>query len=211
LVADADPLVRMALVDKLACEGDVEVVATAVDGATTIAAIKRHAVDVVLLSACLGPQDGLATMRRIHATEPRIAVLILSTTGDHALGLRALNERAAGFLGKDFSLEALGRIVRCLAGGEIVISRGLTTKLVGQLNGRPEAGRGLRPVRSSLSTREWEVLDLICGGASTEIIAGELRVSAATIRSHVSSILRKLGVRTRSEAAARARELLRPR
>jgi NarL family two-component system response regulator LiaR len=208
LVADADPLARRALVERLQTEGDLELVAIATDAAASVAAVEQHKVDVVLLDAGLGPEGGLAAMRRIHAVEPRAAVLVLSTTGDHDLGLRALHAHAAGFLCKDLSLEALGRIVRCLARGEVVISRALVTKLVAQLSGSPEPGDGLRPVRSPLSTREWEVLDLICGGVSTQGMADELTVSAATIRSHVKRILRKLGVHSRAEAAAQARVML---
>ncbi len=186
----------------------MEVVATATDAAASIGALERLDVDVVLMDACLGGEDGIATMRRMHETEPRTAVLILSTIGDDALGLRALREHAAGFLCKDVPLDALGRIVHRLACGEVVISRELTTKLVAQLRMVAEPGGGVRPVRSPLSTREWEVLDLICGGASTQCIATELAVSAATIRSHVKRILRKLGVHSRAEAAAQAREML---
>lgn len=186
----------------------MEVVATATDAAASIGALERLDVDVVLMDACLGGEDGIATMRRMHETEPRTAVLILSTIADDALGLRALREHAAGFLCKDVPLDALGRIVHRLACGEVVISRNLTTMLVAQLRTVAEPGGGMRPVRSPLSTREWEVLDLICGGASTQRIATELAVSAATIRSHVKRILRKLGVHSRAEAAAQARDML---
>jgi len=208
LVADSDPLARRALVERLDLEDDLEVVAVATDAATAVAAVEQLDVDVMLMDARLGCADGLATLRVIRRVEPRTAVLVLSTVDDHELGLRALQAHAAGFLCKDVSLEALGRIVRCLARGEVVISRGLTTKLVEQFGKSAQPGTGLRPVRSPLSTREWEVLDLICIGASTQSIADTLLVSPATVRSHVKRILRKLGVHTRVEAAAQAREMM---
>jgi NarL family two-component system response regulator LiaR len=208
LVADGDPLARRALVQRLEVEPGIEVAATAADAASAIAAVERLEIDVVLIDALLGDDDALATMRAMHAAAPSVAVLILSITDDHELGLRALQENAAGFLGKDVSLDALGRVVRSLARGEVVISRALTTELVERLRGLPDAGGGLRPVRSTLSTREWEVLDLMCAAATTQEIAHALELSPATVRSHVKRILRKLGVHSRSEAALRAREML---
>jgi DNA-binding NarL/FixJ family response regulator len=208
LVADADPLARRALVQRLAVERGIEVAATAADAASAIAAVERLDIDVVLIDALLGEDGALATMHAMHAASPSVAVLILSTTDDHELGLLALSEHAAGFLSKDVPLDALGRVVHSLARGEVVVSRGLTTELVDHLRDLPDAGTGLRPVRSTLSTREWEVLDLVCAAATTQEIAAELKLSPATVRSHVKHILRKLGVHSRSEAAVRARELL---
>jgi DNA-binding NarL/FixJ family response regulator len=95
-------------------------------------------------------------------------------------------------------------------GGEAAISRRLALRLIQQLRTQPEESIGLRPVRSPLTPREWEVLDLLCAQMGTEAIADELVLSAETVRSHVRNILRKLGVRSRREAVERSTALRAP-
>ena len=112
----------------------------------------------------------------------------------------SLRAGAIGFVPKSVSLDVLPRIIESAHRGEAVISRRLTMRLVDQVRRVREDGTGLRPVRSPLTSREWEVLDLMCEGQSTDDIADGLVLSAETVRSHVKSILRKLGVRSRRDA-----------
>jgi DNA-binding NarL/FixJ family response regulator len=164
--------------------------------------------DVVVLDELMDAGDGPSLVQELSATASHPAVLVLSRTHDEEAGVRALRQGAAGYLHKRVSLEVLPRLVRALAGGETVLSRAMTTQVVRKLREAPESGAGLRPVRSPLSTREWEVLDLLCAGASTRQIAGELDLTVETVRSHVKRVLRKLDSHSRAEAVQRAQALM---
>ena len=91
--------------------------------------------------------------------------------------------------------------------GEAAVSRSLALKIVQYLRDMPDAATGMRPVSSPLTSREWEVLDLLCAQRSTEEIAGDLGLSAETVRTHIKRVLAKLGVRSRAEAVAAANRL----
>jgi DNA-binding NarL/FixJ family response regulator len=108
------------------------------------------------------------------------------------------------------SIESVGRALRSVASGEAAVSRSLTSYLIEQLRYTTENGRGMRPVKSPLTTREWEVLDLICAGDSTREISAKLFLSEDTVYSHTKSILRKLGVHSRAEAVEAAARLRQP-
>jgi DNA-binding NarL/FixJ family response regulator len=108
------------------------------------------------------------------------------------------------------NVDSIPRALHGAKAGEAAISRVLSMKLVERLRIVPEAGIGVRPVRSILTPREWEVLDFLCAGQSTEEIADSLVLSVETIRSHIKNILRKLGVRSREEAIAVANNLRNP-
>ena len=119
----------------------------------------------------------------------------------------ALRCGAAGFLSKDVDIGALPRALRGITDGEAAISRELTMRVIERFRRVRTDGAGLRPVQSVLSGREWEVLDHLCSGASTDDIADALVLSTETVRSHIKNILRKLRVSSRAEAIAVAREL----
>jgi two-component system, NarL family, response regulator LiaR len=135
---------------------------------------------------------------------------MLSRSEDHELGLLGLRAGAAGYLSKEISLDALPRAVQGAHAGEAVISGHLSMRLIEHLRSVPEGGIGIRPVRSPLTPREWEVLDLLCAERGTEEIADELVLSVETIRSHIKNIMRKLGVRSRQEAIDLAEQLREP-
>ena len=101
----------------------------------------------------------------------------------------------------------LPRVLRGALDGEAAISRRLAMSLIESYRRAPRGGAGLRPVRSTLTDREWEVLDLLSAGAGTEDIARTLVLSTETVRSHLKNLYRKLGVRSRDEAAEAARRL----
>lgn len=142
LVVDADSLARRALRDLLASVDGLEVAATAADVVAGVVAVEQHDIDVVLMDASLGCDDSLAAIERIHAARSDARVLVLSTSDDHALGLRALRHNAAGFLSKDLQLDALGRIVQSLARGEVVITRAMTATVIAEMRtlGPPRSG-----------------------------------------------------------------------
>jgi len=208
LIIDADPLSARALRAALADARDVEVVGTAPDVEAGAVLAADAAPDVVVVDARIIEVDEPSFLRAVSVRGRHPAVLVLARAYDDEVGIRTLRRGAAGYLPKQVSLDALPRIVRALAAGEVVLSRELATMLVNKLREVPESGIGLRPVRSPLSTREWEVLDLLRAGASTRRIAEELDLTVETVRSHVKRVLRKLGAHTRAEAIEIAQSLM---
>ena len=209
VIADGDPLVRRTLREALRDEG-MTVVAEATSATETVELTTFYRPDVVVLDEQLPEGGGLETTRRIHETAPDVRVVLISAAPDDTLGLRSLRSGASGYLSKDFEPGVLPRVLRGVAFGEAAISRRLAMLLVEADRRSPRAGAGLRPVRSPLTDREWEVLDLLASGARTEEIAQTLVLSTETVRSHLKNLYRKLEVRSRqeaTEAAQRLREL----
>lgn len=209
IVADDDPLVRRLIRDTLQRDG-VTVIAEACTGREAIELALFYRPDVVVMDYMMPELDGIEAARRLYEEAPDIRVVVLTGAGDESLGLRGLRAGAAGFLSKHIELDSLPRALRGVLEGEAAISRRLAMSLVQHVRSAPTGGMGLRPVRSALTDREWEVLDLLSGGASTDDIARVLVLSTETVRTHLKNIYRKLEVRTRAdavEAAARLREL----
>jgi NarL family two-component system response regulator LiaR len=209
IVADDDPLARRLVRDALQL-ADVVVVADASDGREAVELARYYKPDVVLMDVVMPVMDGIEATKRISAEVPETRVVMLTRNDDDELGLLGLRAGAVGYLTKDVSVDAIPRAIRGAHAGQAAISRLLAMKLVERLQSLPEGGTGVRPVRSSLTPREWEVLDLLCADKGTEQIADELVLSIETIRSHVKNILRKLGVGSREEAVALADRLRAP-
>jgi DNA-binding NarL/FixJ family response regulator len=203
VLVDADPLARRVIRGALEDEGDLEVVGEAGTVAVAVEVIRRTAPDVVVSEL---PHGDIEVVRRL-AQAAEGPVLVLSTVRDDVLELRAALAGASGYLGKDADLGAVVRAVRAVDRGEAAVSRQVTSLLVDRLRVAPEPGVGVRPVRSPLTDREWEVLDLFTLGAGTREIAARLFLSEHTVHSHAKSIRRKLGVRTRAEAVEVGRRL----
>jgi NarL family two-component system response regulator LiaR len=206
IVADDDPLARRVVRDALEAAGIV-VIAEAANGREAIELSLYYKPDIVLMDLVMPDYDGIQATRRILAQEPDLDVVILTSSDDDDVGLVGLRAGASGFLNKRAGLDALPRALRSAAAGEAVVSRRLTMRLVDSMRRTRADGAGIRPVRSRLTPREWEVLDLLCAGRSTDEIAGTLVLSSETVRSHIKNLLRKLGVRSRGEAIAEARRL----
>lgn len=122
---------------------------------------------------------------------------------DHA-ALRALQAGASGYLSKEVELHALPRALAGLLDGEAAVSRRLARRLIEAFRNPPPE---LRPIRGPLTAREWEIVELLTPGRSTDDIADTLVISSETVRSHVKSIMRKLGVHSRRDAQAAAERL----
>jgi NarL family two-component system response regulator LiaR len=206
VVVDDDTFARHAVRDALAKAG-ITVVAEASDGADAVELARKHRPDVVLMDIRMPGMDGIAATRRIVKERPQQVVILISGAQDEDLGVMGIRAGATGYIDKDVDLETLPRVIRGAVRGEAAVSRTLTRRLLEQLRHRPMAGDGFRPVHSPLTKREWEVLDLLCQGWTTDEIADTFVVSTETIRSHIKRILHKLNVSSRAEAIAAARRI----
>lgn len=207
IVADDDPLARRMIRSALQDAGFV-VVAEARNGREAVELTQYYSPDAVLMDVVMPELDGISATRRILDERPNQLVILL-TGADEEIGLAGLQAGASGYLNKDVDIEALPRALKGAAAGEAAISRTMGTLLIQQLRRAPArpTTNGLRPVRSTLTAREWEVLDLLCDGHSTDQMANELFLSTETVRSHVKSIYRKLGVNSRDQAVSEAERL----
>jgi len=203
IVVDDDPLARRMLRDVLQNAGIV-VIAEAGGGREAIELSTYYKPDVVVMDLVMPGIDGIAATRQITTHTPDVRVVMLTSSDSEEVGLMTLRAGASGFLCKSVGLDALPRALRCARDGEAVVSRQLTMRLIEGMRRVREDGSGMRPIRSPLTPREWEVLDLLCQESSTDEIADALVLSVETVRSHIKSVLRKLGVRSRQEAVKAA-------
>jgi DNA-binding NarL/FixJ family response regulator len=210
ILADPDPLARRAIRDSLRTQGGFLVAAEARDGHEAVELAVHYRPDVVLMEVALPGIDGISACREITSRVPTVRIVMFSVPQEREVELRALRAGASGFLSKNSSIESLARALRSVAKGEAAVTRSLTSHLVDLLRSTAENGAGMRPVKSPLTTREWEVLDLICSGDSTREISAKLFLSEDTVYSHTKSILRKLGVHSRTDAVAVAAQMRRP-
>jgi two-component system, NarL family, response regulator LiaR len=206
LICDQDPLVRRVVRDALAGHS-ITVVAEACDGREAVELASRHQPDVVLTDLVLPELDGPTAIRRIVSASPLVRVVVLTAAKDAETGITALKAGASGYVTKDVDLSTLPRIVAAVASGEPAVSRAFVSVLIDRLRAAPEGNAGLRPVRSPLTPREWEVLDLLCAGFSVDEVTDVLVLSSETTRSHLQRAMRKLGVHSRGAALEAVREL----
>jgi DNA-binding NarL/FixJ family response regulator len=183
------------------------VIAEAHDGRQAVELVLHYKPDVVLMDMVMPGLDGLAATRKILKESPGQVIVILTSGDDDDIGLASLRSGASGFLSKDVDVDVLPRALRSALEGEAAISRRLSMRLVEQLRHMPAGGRGLRPVKSPLTPREWEVVDLLEQHMTTDQMADTLVLSTETVRTHVKNILRKLGAGTRDEAVALTRQM----
>jgi two-component system, NarL family, response regulator LiaR len=207
IVADADPLARRVIRDALQDDGAFVVVAEACDGVEAVELALHYQPELVVMEPTLPRLDGLDATRRIVEQAPKVQVVMLSAVTDPDLGVRSLRAGAIGFISKEVEMGVIAQALLAVVRGEAAISRSLTTSLIEYVRSVPERGTGMRPVRSVLTTREWEVLDLMRTGSSTSEIAAALVLSEDTIYSHIKNVMRKLEVHTRAEAVATADRL----
>jgi NarL family two-component system response regulator LiaR len=206
IVADDDPIARRAIREALQRDG-ITVVAEPADGYDAAQLAVHYRPDVLLMDSFMPRLDGVEAATLTRERAPETVVVILGAREDDDLAMRCMRAGAIGFLPKTIGLQALVRAIRAAARGEPVFSRRLVALLLEEVRAAPPNGAGIRPVRSQLTSREWEVLDLLAQGLSTGGIAARLVVSDETVRSHVKHILRKLHVHSREQAVEKARHL----
>jgi DNA-binding NarL/FixJ family response regulator len=187
----------------LEATGDIQVVAEASTGAEAVAAAKQHAPDVVLMDIRMPEMDGIEATRQL----PRQRVLILTTFGLDDYIIAALRAGASGFLLKDAPTAQVVDAVRAVAAGDAVLSPAVTRQLLDQVGRRLPAAVSQKPqTLTRLTEREREVLRMLAAGLTNAEIAHALVVTEATVKSHVSNLLGKLGLRNRVQAVIYAYE-----
>ena len=196
LIADDHPVVRQGLRVLLSLHSDIEVVGEASDGAEAVELAARVAPDVLLLDLKLPGLDGLGVLAELRDAGLPARVLVLTSVADPASVTVAMRAGAAGFLSKDVDPDALVRAVRSVHDGHTVLAPEAAGTLV-QSRARSAALGGL----GALTAREREVLAQIAEGRSNREIARLLHMSEKTVKTHVSSVLAKLGVADRTQAA----------
>jgi DNA-binding NarL/FixJ family response regulator len=203
LIADDHPVVRQGLQVLLSVQDDIEVAGEAADGEQAVAMVAELDPDVILLDLKLPGGDGLAVLRQLREAGRRTRALVLTSAVDRNLVGRAVQAGAAGFLYKDVDPDVLVRALRSVHDGNTLLGPEAAGTLLNSAAAAP-AVRGI----GALTGREREVLAQIADGRSNREIARLLRVSEKTVKTHVSSVLAKLGVADRTQAALLAvREL----
>jgi DNA-binding NarL/FixJ family response regulator len=202
VVADDQAMVREGFAAILGMEPDLEVVATAADGAEAFAQVRRHRPDVVVMDIRMPGVDGIEATRSItQHTDAR--VLVLTTFDIDEYVFQAVAAGAAGFLLKDAPKGRLVEAVRQVHRGDMLVDQGVTRRLVERFARSHSLGRDRLDV---LTDRERDVLLELARGRSNAEIGAALYVGEATVKTHVTSILRKLGLRDRVQAVVLAYE-----
>ncbi|MDX2391851.1 MULTISPECIES: response regulator transcription factor [unclassified Streptomyces] len=213
MIADDQMMVRQGFTVLLNAQPDIEVVGQAVDGADAVTKVAELAPDVVLMDIRMPGMGGIEATSVIAGTPgSTVRVLVLTTFDLDEYVYEALRAGASGFLLKDASADQLAEAVRVVAGGEALLSPNITKRLISEFSrlGAPRAPSKARI--DALTERETEVLSLIAQGLSNAEIAEHLIVAEQTVKTHVSRVLVKLGLRDRTQAAVFAYEtgLVRP-
>ncbi|MBQ1092759.1 response regulator transcription factor [Streptomyces sp. B93] len=207
VVADDQELVRSGFSMILEAQPDIEVVAEAGDGAEAVAAVERHVPDVLLLDIRMPVMDGLEAARRVCARSA-CKVVMLTTFDLDEYVYEALYAGASGFLLKDVRRDDLVHAVRVVAAGDSLLAPAVTRRLVADIvrrRGAPPADAA--PARLDvLTAREVETLRMLARGLTNAEIATTLFVSEHTVKTHVSNVLSKLGLRDRVQAVICAYE-----
>jgi DNA-binding NarL/FixJ family response regulator len=205
LLADDQPLIRTGFRMILEETDDIDIVGEARDGTEAVRLATELKPDVILMDVRMPGVDGIEATRQIVARNGAARVLILTTFDLDEYAFSALRAGASGFVLKDVPLDELARAIRSVASGDAVVSPRITRRLLdvyatqlpdlsGETSGRAH------PALGQLTPREQEVLLEVATGLSNTEIAGKLVVTEATVKTHVGSILAKLGLRSRVQA-----------
>ena len=205
LVCDDQALVRDGFRMILSAEENIDVVGEAGDGVEAVDLTKRLLPHVVLMDVRMPVMDGIEATRRIVASGVESRVLILTTFDLDEYVYEALRAGASGFLLKDVTAQQLVNAVRVIASGEALLAPTVTRRLLDRFaDSMPAADARQALAIASLTEREREILTLLASGRSNAELAKELYLSEPTIKTHLSSIFRKLGVRDRVQAVIAA-------
>jgi NarL family two-component system response regulator LiaR len=197
LIADDHAIVRKGLCALLATEPDITVVGEAQDGQETILKALQLLPHVILMDLVMPGTDGLAAIRHLKASHPEMHILVLTSFDGDDQVLPAMKAGAMGYLLKDSGPEELIHAIHQVHSGLSPLHPAVAHKLLQQISAPPERS----PASDALTGREMEVLKLVAGGFSNRQISDRLDISEATVRTHVSNILSKLSLCSRTQVA----------
>ncbi len=208
LLVDDQPLFREGLRTLLSVQPDLKVVGEAGDGEEALKLCRTLKPAVVLMDLQMPVLDGVEATRRLHHEQPDSRVIVLTTFDDDEMVFDGLRAGALGYLLKDAPSEKLAEAIRAAARGESFLQPSIAAKVVAEFarlatKRSPPAQALLEP----LSDREQEILALIATGATNREIGNQLFLAEGTVKNHVTNVLGKLGVRDRTQAALKAREM----
>ncbi len=204
LVADPDALARSMIRFALRDNDRIGVIHTAQNNREALELARHYRPTIAIIG--LPPGGGIDLVQKLLENTPDILVLTVSDT-DHPTAIAALRAGAVGHIGKDIDPQNLADLVGRVADGEVIISQPVMPSLLQALREVPATG--WRPLRSRLTNRQWEIIEMLSEGATTQQIADQLVLSPLTVYSHVKSLLRKLDVRTRHDAVIAGERLRR--
>lgn len=208
LIVDDQRILREGLRTLLELESDLVVAGEAEDGQAAIEQYETCRPDVVLMYIRMPRLDGVEATRRLRQRWPDARVIILTTFDDDAYVFDGLRAGALGYLLKDVSGQELADAIRKVAAGGALIEPSVARKVLAEFARLAEPARpAVDQLAEPLSERELEILRLLASGASNRQIASQLFLAEGTVKNYVSTILDKLGVEDRTQAALRAREL----
>lgn len=207
VVVDDQEMVRSGFVALLNTQPDLEVVGTAADGSEALQVVRRTHPDVVLMDVRMPVMDGIEALRQLSANPAtaQTKVVMLTTFDADEYVHESLRLGASGFLLKDASPDELASAIRVVHAGEALLSPSVTRQVIAQFARAPRKRRA-DPRLKQLTEREREVLENIARGSSNSEIAAELFLAEQTVKTHVSRILGKLGLRDRAQAVVFAYE-----
>lgn len=206
MVAEDDSLLRNTLGELLQLDPELALVSTVPNGEQAVAEAHILKPDVILMDIEMPRLNGIEATRRIRERLPEVQVVILTKFGDDEKVFAAIKAGALGYLLKDAGLDEIRRAVIAAKNGEGVLSPVLVSKVLGEFNRLTQVATKNRELFAELSRREVEVLELLATGMKNALIADKLCLSEKTVKTHVGSILRKLHVNDRTEAALVAQE-----
>lgn len=204
LLADDHSIFRRGVACALAGHADIEIVGEATDGLQVIAKTREMTPDIILMDICMPGMNGLEATRWIKTEFPEVKIVILTIAEEDQNLFEAIKSGAQGYLLKDVEPQQLVEMVRGVFLGEAPISRTSAAKILTEFSRQArEADAGERS-KAGLTAREREVLGLVAGGATNKDIAASLGISPSTAKNHLQSILGKLHLENRVQAAAYA-------
>jgi DNA-binding NarL/FixJ family response regulator len=204
LIADDDPGYRHTMVNLLAMADGLEIVGEAADGNEAVELAVRRQADVVLMDIGMPRCDGITATRHLAERAPNVKVVIFTIYADDDRVFRALQAGAKGYLLKETVPEEIARAVRAVQDGAGILHPGLVGRVIREFTRLSEPARRGEQRFSDLTPREREVLDLLAEGLRNQDIAGRLSIAEKTVKHHISSILSKLELNHRTEAAVLA-------